>query len=185
MLAMASKQSLPITVEIVSRIIVVRGRRVLLDSELAALYGVTTKRLNEQARRNVTRFPDDFAFQLSDDESSALRSQFATLDRGRGKHRKYRPWAFAEHGALMATNTGCRYSAAVRPGIRSDPGFDGAFCSATVSELDAIVLSAPRRRARPARRRPLSARRQGRLLAGRATHGTFKLSVPMTKASCY
>jgi len=65
---------------------------------------VTTKRLNEQSRRNRKRFPADFAFQLTDDEFESIRSQFATLKPGRGQHRKYRLWAFTEHGALQAAN---------------------------------------------------------------------------------
>jgi hypothetical protein len=85
-------------------IIVVRRQKVVLDSDLAALYGVSTKRLNEQVRRNPTRFPADFAFQTTRDEYDALRSQIATLKEGRGEHRKYLPWAFTEHGALMAAN---------------------------------------------------------------------------------
>jgi len=89
-------------VDVASRITVIRDVRVLLDSDLAVLYGVTTKRLNEQVRRNSDRFPADFAFQLNDAEASLLRSQFATLESGPGKHRKHRPWAFTEHGALMA-----------------------------------------------------------------------------------
>lgn len=87
---------------IVQSILVLRGHRVLLDSELADLYGVATKRFNEQVKRNLARFPADFMFQLSTDESVALRSQFATLKPGRGQHRKYRPYAFTEHGAIMA-----------------------------------------------------------------------------------
>ncbi len=82
----------------------VRGRRVMLDSDLAALYGVPTKRLNEQVKRNRERFPDDFAFEITREEFSALRSQNATLEAGRGQHRKYLPWAFTEHGALMAAS---------------------------------------------------------------------------------
>ena len=66
------------------------------------LYGVTTKRLNEQVRRNRTRFPIDFLFQVSQGEAHSLRSQIATLDAGRGRYGKYRPWAFTEHGAIMA-----------------------------------------------------------------------------------
>ena len=85
-------------------ILVVRRQKVILDSDLAALYGVSTKRLNEQVRRNPTRFPPDFAFQLTREEHDALRSQIATLKDGRGEHRKYDPWVFAEHGALMAAN---------------------------------------------------------------------------------
>jgi hypothetical protein len=83
---------------------VIRGQRVLLDSDLARLYGVPTKRLNEQFRRNKQRFPEDFAFRLSPDEAASLRSQNATLEIGRGKHAKYPPHAFTEHGALMAAN---------------------------------------------------------------------------------
>jgi len=97
-----SSSSVEIAVDIVGRIAIVRGRRVLLDSDLAVLYGVTTKRLNEQVRRNRRRFPADFAFQLSEEEASALRSQNATLDTGRGRYTKYRPWAFTEHGASVS-----------------------------------------------------------------------------------
>jgi hypothetical protein len=79
-----------------------RGQRVILDSDLAALYGVQTKRLNEQVKRNAARFPADFMFQLAPDEFDSLRSQFATLKTGRGQHRKYLPYAFTEHGAIMA-----------------------------------------------------------------------------------
>lgn len=82
----------------------VRDARVILDSDLARLYEVSTKRLNEQFRRNLDRFPDDFAFQLTEEEWLALRSQIATLKTGRGAHRKYLPYAFTEHGALMAAN---------------------------------------------------------------------------------
>jgi ORF6N domain len=83
-------------------ILVLRGHRVLLDTELAALYRVTTKRFNEQVRRNAKRFPTDFMFQLTAEEISSLRSQFATLKLGRGQHRKYLPYVFTEHGAIMA-----------------------------------------------------------------------------------
>src|SRR6266480_3731134 len=116
------------------RILSVREQRVVLDSDLAAVYGVTTKRLNEQFRRNRRRFPEDFAFQLTAEEFAALTSQIATLDKGtprgetkrsqsattsssslamwsqfattsRKRRRKtHRPWAFTEHGALQAAN---------------------------------------------------------------------------------
>ena len=76
----------------------------MLDSDLARVYGVTTKRLNEQLRRNRKRFPDDFAFQVSAREDEILRSQIATLKGSRGQHRKYRPWVFTEHGALQVAN---------------------------------------------------------------------------------
>jgi hypothetical protein len=85
-----------------SRIHLIRGQRVMVDTDLAALYGVETRRLNEQVRRNATKFPADFMFQLTAEEFDALRSQFATLKTGRGQHRKYLPYAFTEHGALMA-----------------------------------------------------------------------------------
>ena len=81
-----------------------RGERVILDSDLSRIYGVPTKRLNEQVRRNAERFPEDFVFRLSDAEAGSLRSQIATLKTGRGRHRKYLPYAFTEHGAIMAAN---------------------------------------------------------------------------------
>ena len=77
----------------------VRGHRVMLDSDLAAIYGVSTMRLNEQRRRNKKRFPSDFAFQLTRKEFANLISQFAT-SRSHGGRRKL-PWAFTEHGAIM------------------------------------------------------------------------------------
>jgi hypothetical protein len=88
------------------RIAAVRGQRVLLDADLAALYEVETKRFNEAVKRNLAKFPADFMFQLSADEWAALRSQSATLNTqepgGRGQHRKYLPYVFTEHGAIMA-----------------------------------------------------------------------------------
>jgi hypothetical protein len=85
-------------------ILLIRGQKVLLDTDLAGLYGVPTKRLNEQVRRNKRRFPKDFMFQLSVEESDSLRSQFATLKVGRGEHRKYRPYAFTEQGVAMLSS---------------------------------------------------------------------------------
>jgi hypothetical protein len=91
-----------------SAIYLVRGQRVMLDSDLAAIYQVTTKRLNEQLRRNRKRFPKDFAFQLKVEEftdlksqiaTSSLRSQFVTSSSHGGKRKL--PWVFTEHGALM------------------------------------------------------------------------------------
>jgi hypothetical protein len=114
------------------KILTIRKQKVVLDSDLAAVYGVTTKRLNEQFRRNRKRFPEDFAFQLTTEEFGALTSQIATLDEagssseavrsqaaaasGRSqsmrsqfatasrRNIRYRPWAFTEHGALQAAN---------------------------------------------------------------------------------
>ncbi len=87
--------------EIANRIIIVRGQRVLLDTDLAALYGVQTRRLNEQVRRNQGRFPSDFMFLLKISELQINRSQIAT---GSRKHRdpRFMPFAFTEHGAIMA-----------------------------------------------------------------------------------
>jgi phage regulator Rha-like protein len=76
----------------------------MLDADLAELYGVETRRLNEQVSRNSERFPVDYMFQLTAEEFASLRSQFATLKTGRGQHRKYMPFAFTEHGALMLGN---------------------------------------------------------------------------------
>jgi hypothetical protein len=87
---------------VASQIRVVRGQRVLLDSDLAALYGVTTKRFNEQVKRNLDRFPEDFLLQLTKSEAESSRSQIATLKTGRGHNLKYLPLAFTEHGAIMA-----------------------------------------------------------------------------------
>ena len=89
--------------EIEQRILTLRGQKVMLDSGLAELYDVSTKRLNEQVRRNAARFPPDFMFQLSADEARSLRSQFATSKQGRGG-RRYLPYAFTEHSAIMLAN---------------------------------------------------------------------------------
>lgn len=86
--------------ELEATIIVVRGQRVILDSDLAALYGISTKRLNEQVKRNQDRFPDDFMFQVEIQEVTPLRSQSATSKGGR----RYKPYVFTEHGAVMAAN---------------------------------------------------------------------------------
>jgi phage regulator Rha-like protein len=86
-------------------ILLIRGEKVMLDADLAKLYGVTTKRLNEQVKRNHDRFPNDFMFQLTSDEvkeTQTSRSQTATLKRG--QNIKYFPYAFTEHGAIMAAN---------------------------------------------------------------------------------
>ncbi len=77
-----------------------RGQRVILDFDLAAIYGVETKSLNKAIRRNPARFPDDFMFQLLPEEVASLRFQIGTSKPGRGG-RRYRPYAFTEHGAIM------------------------------------------------------------------------------------
>ncbi len=87
--------------QIQSRILILRGNRVLLDSDLARFYDVSTSRFNEAIKRNTKRFPGDFCFQLTPEELNALISQFAISSPGHGGVRKM-PWAFTEHGALMA-----------------------------------------------------------------------------------
>jgi hypothetical protein len=85
------------------RIFVVRGRQVMLDEDLASLYGVETKRVVEQVKRNLERFPEDFMFQLRQDEAAALRSQIATSNVGRGG-RRYAPYVFTEQGVAMLSS---------------------------------------------------------------------------------
>ena len=88
---------------VAKRIFELHGQRVILDSDLAVLYGVETKNLIKATKRNPERF-EDFIFQLSVEEWEALRCQIGTLKSGRGQHRKYLPYAFTEHGALMLSS---------------------------------------------------------------------------------
>jgi hypothetical protein len=102
---MARQPATTAALDIGSLIVSARGQRVILDADLARIYGVPTKRLNEQVKRNAKRFPPDFMFRLTDEEVEEWRrsrSQFATLKRG--QNIKYLPLAFTEHGALMAAN---------------------------------------------------------------------------------
>jgi hypothetical protein len=95
----ARRKALVIPIE--SRILILRRQKVILDRDLAELYRVPVKRLNEQVKRNRDRFPSDFMFQLNSREYGSLRSRFATSNAGRGGSR-YLPHAFTEHGAIMA-----------------------------------------------------------------------------------
>jgi hypothetical protein len=79
-----------------------KGQQVMLDRDLATLYGVETKRLNEQVKRNIKRFPENFMFHLTKEE--CLRSQIATLNEGRGQHLKYRSYEFTENGVAMLSS---------------------------------------------------------------------------------
>lgn len=88
--------------QIEERIFNIRGKQVMIDKDLALLYGVETKRLNEQVKRNIERFPEDFMFQLTLEE--CLRSQIATLNQAQGKHLKYLPFAFTENGIAMLSS---------------------------------------------------------------------------------
>ena len=89
--------------EVIRKIYRIRNYKVMLDIDLAELYQVETKRLNEQVKRHIERFPGDFMFQLNNEEWEALRSQFATSNQGRGG-RRYAPLAFTEHGVLMLSS---------------------------------------------------------------------------------
>jgi ORF6N domain-containing protein len=101
-----SKMPTDATSEIATRILSIRGQRVTLDSDLAAVYGVSTRRFNEQVRRNEVRFPGDFSFELTDQEVENLKSQFATSSWMAGAHggRRKRPRVFTEYGAIMAAS---------------------------------------------------------------------------------
>ena len=95
------KTGLALTNHVQTRILIARGKKIILDSDLAELYSVSVKRLNEQIKRNRRRFPPDFLFRLSTAEARTLRSQIATSRNGHGG-RRYLPYAFTEHGAIMA-----------------------------------------------------------------------------------
>ncbi len=89
------------TIDIQNKIFEIRGQQVMLDSDLAMIYDVDVKRLNEQVKRNIERFPEQFMFKLNTEEYNFLRSQIATLEAKRGSHRKYLPFVFTEHGVSM------------------------------------------------------------------------------------
>ena len=103
--------------EIRNRIYEIRGRQVMLDKDLAELYGVEVKVLNQSVKRNAKRFPSDFMFQLSKDEFDSLRSQIVTLKNGRGGHSKYLPYAFTEQGVAMLSSV-LRSDTAIEVNIR-------------------------------------------------------------------
>ncbi len=96
-------KDLIVTEIIEQKIYLIRGQKVMLDSDLATLYGVPTSRLNEQVKRNKKRFPNDFMFQLSKEEFNSLMSQFATSKKGHGGRRKL-PYAFTEQGVAMLSS---------------------------------------------------------------------------------
>ncbi|MBI5006102.1 MAG: ORF6N domain-containing protein [Nitrosomonadales bacterium] len=98
---MADKKSLVTTENIESKILLIRGQKAMLDADLAELYGVETKTLNRAIKRNIERFPTDFMFQLTTDEFTNLKYQFGTSSWG---GRRTVPFAFTEHGAIMAAS---------------------------------------------------------------------------------
>jgi hypothetical protein len=87
-----------------SKIYTVRGMRVMLDSDLAELYGVENKRLKEAVRRNIERFPKDFMFEITFEEYKTLRSQIASLDNNQKTQSKYKPFVFTEQGISMLSS---------------------------------------------------------------------------------
>jgi phage regulator Rha-like protein len=99
---MGDKKALVPAEVIVRKILFLRGEKVLLDRDLAELYGVETRVLKQAVRRNIKRFPEDFMFELTEDENRALRSQNVTLKRG--QHSKYLPFAFTEQGVAMLSS---------------------------------------------------------------------------------
>jgi len=119
-----------------NRIFTIRGLQVMVDSDLAELYGVENKRLNEQVKRNIERFPEQFRFQLTQEElenlksqiattsNTSLRSQIATLETGRGKHRKYLPYVFTEQGVSMLSAV-LRSETAIKVSIQIMDAFVG------------------------------------------------------------
>jgi len=108
-----------------SRILTIRGQRVLLDSDLAELYGVTTKALKQSVERNIERFPDDFSYTLTREELAILRSQIVTSSSGYGGAR-YLPRVFTEHGVAMLSSVlrspkSCEGERRDHPGVRTTP----------------------------------------------------------------
>jgi len=98
---MKSPESIQVKEPVEGLIRFIRGQRVILDADLATVYGVSTKQLNQAIKRNLDRFPVDFAFELQTQEVTTMRSQIVTASK---RNIRYRPWAFAEHGAIMVAN---------------------------------------------------------------------------------
>ena len=119
-------QQLPVENKVESLIRVIRGKQVMLDRDLAELYGVETRRLNEQVKRNIERFPEDFMFQLTKEEFENWKSQFATSNSIVMGARK-RPYAFTEQGVAMLSGV-LKSSTAVEANIRIYAPFYGEQC---------------------------------------------------------
>ncbi len=101
---MVNEKSLVPVERIEEAILLIRGQKIMLDADLAALYGVETRVLVQAVKRNIERFPDDFMLQLNREEVDSLRSQIVTLKKGRGQHSKYLPYAFTEQGVAMLSS---------------------------------------------------------------------------------
>jgi hypothetical protein len=129
--------------EIAGRILVVREQRVMLDADLAQLYGVSTKAFNQAVRRNRGRFPGDFLLELTKQEVARSRSQSVTLKSGRGYNVKYLPMAFTEHGAIMAATM--IFGACVPSDLHSRYCFSGDACRSSHCALQPARRMPPRR----------------------------------------
>lgn len=127
--------------ELKTRIHEIRGVQVMLDKDLAELYGVEVKVLNQSVRRNIKRFPDDFMFQLNKEEFDSLRSQFVTLKKGRGQHNKYMPYVFTEQGVAMLSGV-LRSDTAIQVNIRIMRAFVAIRRCITVYKNDYAELEA-------------------------------------------
>jgi len=125
-----SKQSEKFSLqEIENKILTIRGIHVMIDSDIAEMYDVETKVLNQAVKRNIARFPDSFRFQLTEEETINLRSQSVTLESQRGKHRKYLPYVFTEQGVSMLSAV-LRSDTAIQVSIRIMNAFVGnALCA--------------------------------------------------------
>src|SRR6056297_3065326 len=120
-----SKQSEKFSLqEIENKILTIRGIHVMIDSDIAEMYDVETKVLNQAVKRNIARFPDSFRFQLTEEETINLRSQSVTLESQRGKHRKYLPYVFTEQGVSMLSAV-LRSDTAIQVSIRIMNAFVG------------------------------------------------------------
>ena len=138
--------------DIVSRIVSIRGQRVLFDYDLAAVYGVTTKRLNQQVNRNIERFPADFVFHLDTQELANLKLQFATSSSRTLMHGGTRkpPRMFTEHGAIMAATVLNSLAPCIRPGVRGHSRPDGSRPAAELRKWGRVLAGAKPERPRRA-----------------------------------
>lgn len=116
--------------KIVDKIHLIRGKKVMIDRDIAELYGVETKRLKEQVNRNLSRFPKHYMFELTQKEYESLRSQNATLKQG--GHAKYLPYAFTEHGLLMLAN--------VLKSARAESFYSKSICSGLILKCFYIFI---------------------------------------------
>ena len=135
-IGMVNKKSLIPVDRIEKAILLIRGQKVMLDADLAELYGVETRVLVQAVKRNLERFPEDFMFQLNKDDVDFLRSQIVTLKKGRGQHSKYLPYAFTEQGVAMLSSV-LRSQRAIQVNIEIMPLSAYGRCLQAMSSLPA------------------------------------------------